>query len=61
MVKNHPDLIAIGKNKGHKTTKIKPKRLRAALKKKKLGKRTKLIRQVIGQVSGLSGYEKRTT
>jgi hypothetical protein len=61
MVKIHPDTIAIGKNKGHKTTKIKPKTHRAALKQKKLGKRTKLIRDIIGQVVGLSGYEKKAT
>jgi hypothetical protein len=60
MAKKHPEHIAIGKAKGHNTTKIKSKNNRSATtKKKKVGKRTQLIRQVIGQVSGFSGYEKR--
>lgn len=52
MVKSHPAVIAIGKNKGHTVTKYKPTGKRAnqpsqASKKGRLGKRVKLIRQVI--------------
>lgn len=59
MAKSQPTNIAIGKNKGHKTTKIQAKKTKSAPAKGKLGKRTKLIRQVIGQVAGVAGYEKR--
>jgi large subunit ribosomal protein L36e len=59
MVKTQPTNIAFGKNKGHKVTKIQAKRARPASNKGKLGKRTKLVRQVISQVAGISGYEKR--
>ncbi len=59
MAKSQPTVIAIGKNKGHKTTKIQAKRARPVSTKAKLGKRTKLVRQIISQVSGVSGYEKR--
>ena len=50
--------IAVGKNKGHPTTKIQLKK-RPANRKGQLGKRTKAIRQVISEVSGVSTYEKR--
>ena len=59
MAKSQPTVIAIGKNKGHKTTKIQAKRPRPVSTKAKLGKRTKLVRQIISQVAGVSGYEKR--
>ena len=59
MAKSQPTNIAIGKNKGHKTTKLQAKRPRPVSTKAKIGKRTKLVRQVIGQVAGVSGYEKR--
>ncbi|MCL4113969.1 UNVERIFIED_CONTAM: hypothetical protein GTU68_027007 [Idotea baltica] len=58
MAKNSPTNIAVGKNKGHPTTKIQ-KRARPGASKGKLGKRTKMIRQVINEVSGVSTYEKR--
>ena len=58
MAKTHPKVIAIGKNKGHPTTKLQPRR-RPVANKAKLGKRTKVIRQVVAEVSGVSGYEKR--
>ena len=56
MAKSHPAVIAIGKNKGHPTTKIQ-RRVRPVASKSKLGKRTKVIRQVVAEVSGV--YEKR--
>lgn len=59
MAKSQPTNIAIGKNKGHKTTKIQTKRARPVSTKAKLGKRTKMVRQIISQVAGVSGYEKR--
>lgn len=59
MAKSHPTVIAIGKNKGHPMTKIQTKRVRPVTKKCRLGKRTKFIRTVIAEVSGVSGYEKR--
>ena len=59
MAKSHPAVIAIGKNKGHKTTRIQAKRARPVSTKAKIGKRTKLVRQIISQVSGVTGYEKR--
>lgn len=64
MVKSHPSVIAIGKNKGHAITKFKAaekqaKRGKPAQRKGSLGKRVKLIRQVIGEVGGVSTYEKR--
>ena len=58
MAKSHPAVIAIGKNKGHPTTKIQ-RRVRPVASKSKLGKRTKVIRQVVAEVSGVCGYEKR--
>ena len=58
MAKTHPSVIAIGKNKGHPTTKLQPKK-RPVASKAKLGKRTKVIRQVVAEVSGVTGYEKR--
>jgi large subunit ribosomal protein L36e len=64
MVKLHPSIVAIGQNKGHSVTKFKvsekqSKKVRQAQKKGNLGKRVKLIRQVIGEVGGVSTYEKR--
>ena len=59
MVKNHPTNIAIGKNKGHATTKLQKKTVRPVKSKAKLGKRVKLIREVASEVSGVSVYEKR--
>ncbi len=44
MAKSQPANIAIGKNKGHKTTKIQARRVKPASSKGKIGKRTKLIR-----------------
>ncbi len=53
MAKIHPSVIAIGKNKGHAVTKLKltekqSKRIKPSSTKGRLGKRVKLIRQVIG-------------
>jgi large subunit ribosomal protein L36e len=64
MVKSHPAVIAIGQHKGHPTTAFKAvqkksKSSRPAQRKGALGKRVKLIRQVIGEVGGVSTYEKR--
>ena len=64
MVKSHPAVIAIGQHKGHPVTKYKPAGKRAsapkqASKKGKIGKRVKLIRQVVSEVGGVSVYEKR--
>lgn len=64
MAKTHPTVIAIGKNKGHPVTKFKAvekkgSRGKQANTKGKIGKRVRLIRQVIGEVTGVSTYEKR--
>jgi large subunit ribosomal protein L36e len=64
MAKIHPSIIAIGKNKGHAVTKLKQtekqsKRIKPSATKGRIGKRVKLIRQVIGEVTGVSTYEKR--
>ena len=64
MVKSHPQVIAIGQHKGHPTTAFKvpekqAKRIRPSQRKGALGKRVKLIRQVISEVGGVSTYEKR--
>lgn len=64
MVKTHPTVIALGQNKGHPITKFKvsekqAKKTRPASRKGAIGKRVKLIRQVIGEVGGVSTYEKR--
>lgn len=51
MAKQHPTNIAIGKNKGHVTTKLnagKKKTVRQSRTKGRLGKRVALIRQVVG-------------
>ena len=53
MVKSHPSVIAIGKNKGHPVTKFKVavrkgKAARPRDTKGRIGKRVALIRQVIG-------------
>lgn len=64
MAKSHPSVIAIGPNKGHAITKFTvsdkaAKRIRPANRKGAIGKRVKLIRQVISEVGGVSSYEKR--
>jgi large subunit ribosomal protein L36e len=64
MAKTHPAVIAIGQHKGHAVTKFKvsekaSKKIRPASRKGALGKRVKLIRQVISEVGGVSSYEKR--
>jgi large subunit ribosomal protein L36e len=64
MVKTHPAVVAIGQNKGHLVTKFKvadkqSKRGKQVAKKGIIGKRVRLIRQVIGEVGGVSTYEKR--
>lgn len=62
MAKNHPTVIAIGQNKGHPVNKFKAPQhkgkpiVKQASKKGHLAKRVKLIRQVIGEVSGVSTY-----
>jgi hypothetical protein len=50
MAKQHPTNVAIGKNKGHVTTKLntKNKKVRQSRTKGRLGKRVSLIRQVVG-------------
>lgn len=58
MAKTQVSNIAVGKNKGHATTKLQARK-RPAHSKGTLGKRTKIIRQVINEVSGVSTYEKR--
>lgn len=59
MAKNHPANIAVGKNKGHQTTKIQKKGTRQARTKGKCGKRVKLIREVAQEISGVAVFEKR--
>jgi hypothetical protein len=62
MAKNHPTVIAIGQNKGHPVTKFKTAQhkgkpvVKQASKKGLIGKRVRLIRQVISEVSGVSTY-----
>jgi large subunit ribosomal protein L36e len=58
MAKQHPTVIAIGKNKGHPTTKLvaNKKTVRQSRTKGRLGKRVGFIRQLVGEVSGVSGY-----
>ena len=56
--------IAVGLNKGHVTTVIKKtekqlKVVKQARKKGRAGRRVKLVRQVVNEICGLSGYEKR--
>ncbi len=60
MAKQHPSVIAIGKNKGHPTTKLSGKSVaKPARSKGKLGKRVAFIRSLVAEVAGVSGYEKR--
>lgn len=64
MAKTHPSVIALGPNKGHPFTQYKApgkaaQRPKQASRKGRIGKRPKLIRQVIAEVSGVSTYEKR--
>ena len=56
--------IAVGLNKGHVTTPLKrtekqAKQVRQSRRKPILGKRVKVIRQVISEVVGQASYEKR--
>lgn len=61
MAKQHPTNIAIGKNKGHVTTKLNNNKttVRQSRTKGRLGKRVSLIRTVVNEVAGVSVYEKR--
>lgn len=61
MAKQHPTVIAIGKNKGHPTTKLaaNKKVVKPSQTKGKLGKRVAFIRSLVGEVSGVASYEKR--
>ena len=60
MAKQHPSVVAIGKNKGHPTTKLAGKQTqKPARGKGKLGKRVAFIRTLVNEVAGVSGYEKR--
>lgn len=64
MVKVTQKNIAVGLNRGHVTTPLKKtekqaKKVRQSRRKPILGKRVKLIRQVISEVCGQSSYEKR--
>jgi large subunit ribosomal protein L36e len=64
MVKVVHKNIAIGPNKGHVTTPVKrtekqAKQVRQSRRKAVLGKRIKVVRQVISEVCGQSSYEKR--
>lgn len=50
--------IAVGRNRGHKTTPhVAPERPRA--RKGRLSKRTAFVREVVKEVAGLAPYEKR--
>ena len=64
MVKVTQKNIAVGINKGYVTTPVKrtekeAKRVRPSRRKPVLGKRIKVVRQVISEVCGQSPYEKR--
>ena len=60
MAKQHPTVIAIGKNKGHPTTKLAGKPVvRPSRSKGRIGKRVAFIRSLVNEVAGVSGYEKR--
>lgn len=56
--------IAVGLNRGHVTTTVQKtekqaKRVIQSRKKGRAGRRVKLVRQIVNEVCGLSGYEKR--
>lgn len=56
--------IAVGLHRGHVTTEIKrtekqAARVKQARRKGRAGRRVKLVRQIVNEVCGLSGYEKR--
>ena len=64
MVKVVQKNISVGLNKGYATTPVKrtekeASRVRQSRTKAVLGKRVKVIRQVITEVVGQSSYEKR--
>ena len=59
MAKNQPVNIAVGKHKGHPTTKLQSKSVRPVRSKGRIGKRVRLVREVVAEVSGVASYEKR--
>ncbi|KAL1958772.1 hypothetical protein VTO42DRAFT_3891 [Malbranchea cinnamomea] len=50
--------IAVGLNKGHKTTQIE-KRPRISRTKGHLSRRTAFVREIVKEVAGLAPYERR--
>ncbi|DBB14216.1 hypothetical protein WJX82_011626 [Trebouxia sp. C0006] len=52
--------LAAGLNKGHVVTK-RDKKVKPSHSKGKLGKRTRLIREVVRDVAGLAPYERRVS